>query len=103
MRLRFILCILVLLLSSGCYRMTYKFTLDQGNTHRYSFWNHYFFYGFAAVKERYQFGDLCPAGAVTRVDSRIDGANALASLLSLGTNGAATISVQCLVKTEAKK
>jgi hypothetical protein len=94
-----ILFVGLLLSASACYRISYKFTLDPGKTFSNSYWNNYFIYGLAPVKESYSQDDLCGYGAVSRLDTKISGANMLSSIFSLGLTGANTLSVQCIQKS----
>ncbi len=99
--IRKIIFILIVISFSACYRISYKFTLDQSKTYRSEHWNNYFIYGFAPVNERYSFDELCPNGVPSRLDTKISGANFLASIFSLGLTGANSLSAQCIPSTQS--
>jgi len=101
-KIRALIFLIIVLSASGCYRISYKFTIDPGKTFTNSYWNNYFIYGLVPVKERYSAENLCGNGSISRLDTKLEGANILSSIFSLGLTSANTLNVQCIAKPAGK-
>ncbi len=85
----------LLLLLSGCFRITYHVASPGGEIYKNRYWNTYFVCGLIPVEESYGFDSFCRNDQLIEVRSYQSPANVIATLFGVMT-AASTVEAVCI-------
>lgn len=93
----FRLVLVVLLLgSSGCYRINYRVAEASGTTYRNQYWRHYYLFGLVPDKESDGLQSFCQGQQLIEIRTYQRPGNAIATVIGGGLNGALTVEGICV-------